>query len=310
MSATTHTNPDAVKSSPTPLPSFVTPAMYAWLFLLRQDMKFGKFNLRQLRSRNEKSNSPVTAVGGPVVSLTTFGARLQSVFLTIESIGRGALLPSRLILWLQDPQSYQERPDSLKRLEARGLEVRLTESFGSHSKYYPYLESTDGFHLPLVTADDDVFYSKWWLAGLFDAYRNNPRQIHCYRAHFMKFTNGAINPYLKWATRQSTEPSSRCFATGVSGVIYPPQYLQRLKIMGRQFLDTCPKADDVWFHVNALRAGYEVRQIGSRPVDFPTIPGTQAAGLFQSNWNSGGNDEQIKDTYKEADLAVLRPRGA
>lgn len=37
-----------------------------------------------------------------VVSLTTYGKRLYSVSLTIESIMQGTMKPNRLILWLQD----------------------------------------------------------------------------------------------------------------------------------------------------------------------------------------------------------------
>jgi len=285
--------------------SFVSEAMLFWLFVLRQDMKFVGLNMRRLRRRNLVSTKSVVAPGGPVVSLTTFGERVGTVYLTIESIGRGSLLPSRLILWLQDEDTFNKRPESLKRLENRGLEVRLTESYGSHSKYFPYLLSTDSFREPLVTADDDVLYSPWWLSGLAKAHEENPELVNCYRAHVMQFENGKIKPYLNWKTCQSTEPNSRCFATGVSGCIYPAEFLSRLKHAGRRFLDLCPKADDVWLHVNALRSGFAVRQISNRPVDFPAIPGTQANGLFLTNWNSGQNDEQIRNTYTADDLAQL-----
>ena len=285
--------------------SFVNKAMLFWLFVLRQDMKFVGLNMRRLRRRNLASTKSVVAPGGPVVSLTTFGERLDTVFLTIESIGCGSLLPSRLILWLQDEDTFNKRPESLKRLESRGLEVRLTESYGSHSKYFPYLLSTDSFRDPLVTADDDVLYSRWWLSGLAKAHEENPELVNCYRAHVMQFEDGKIKPYLNWKTCQSTEPSPRCFATGVSGCIYPAEFLTRLKRAGRRFLDLCPKADDVWLHVNALRSGFAVRQISSKPVDFPAIPGTQTNGLFLTNWNSGRNDEQIRNTYTAEDLAQL-----
>ena len=119
--------------------SFVTEAMHFWLLVLRQDTKFTKFNIRRLRHRNLVSRSSVIAPGGPVVSLTTFGPRLETVYLAIESIGAGTLLPSRFILWIQDEQTFQNRPQSIRNLEARGLEVRHTQEYGCHSKYYPYL---------------------------------------------------------------------------------------------------------------------------------------------------------------------------
>jgi len=273
---------------------------------MRLDMKLVKLNLSRLNRRNKQSKDPVVAPGGPVVSLTTYGDRLQTVYLAIESIGAGSLLPSRLILWLQDIDAYNHRPSSLMRLEDRGLEVRYTDNYGPHSKYYPYLMSADEFQQPLATADDDTLYSWWWLAGLASAHRRRPGVIHCYRAHVMQFANGAIKPYLNWETCKTTEPSARSFATGSSGCIYPTAFLTPLKRAGLGFLDVCPKADDVWLHVNALRAGVKVAQITNRSLDFTVIPGTQINSLFQANWSiDGGNNVQIRNTYTADDLDLL-----
>ena len=279
--------------------------MVAWALFSRQDIKLAQLNIKRLRRRNRVSNAPVVAPGGPVVSLTTFGARLEIVYLTIESIGQGSLLPSRLILWLQDAATYSGRPESLKRLERRGLEVRLTENYGPHSKYYPYLQSTDTFALPLVTADDDVLYSWWWLAGLVEAEKSNPDIVNCYRAHVLQIQSGKIAPYQTWKPCLTTEPDSRNFATGGSGVIYPAKFLETLKAAGSSFIDLCPRADDVWLHVNELRAGLKIKQICNRPLNFPNIPGTQASALFTVNANRGGNDGQIDRTYTSADIQHL-----
>ena len=48
---------------------------------------------------NTYGHCPIVSPGGPVVSLTTHGDRVRSVYLVIESIGRGQTLPSRIILW-------------------------------------------------------------------------------------------------------------------------------------------------------------------------------------------------------------------
>ena len=58
-----------------------------------------------LMLRNRLGRSPV-ATGGPgvVVSMTTYGKRVRTVHLAIESIARGAVRPARLILWLDEPE--------------------------------------------------------------------------------------------------------------------------------------------------------------------------------------------------------------
>ncbi len=264
-----------------------------------------RLGIKHLRHINLTSKASVIGNRGPVVSLTTFGPRLEAVYLTIESIAAGSLLPSRLILWLQDVETYNRRPDTLRRLETRGLEVRLTRSYGSHSKYYPYLLSLDKFTSPLVTADDDVLYSRWWLKGLAEAHAQNPELVNCYRARVIHLGDGFVRSYFDWTDCLTTQPSVRHLATGVAGCIYPAPLLESLKNAGDGFMDICPKADDVWLHVNALRAGFEVRQITRQQVEFPVIPGTQENGLFQENIWLGRNDEQIKKTYTADDIRRL-----
>jgi hypothetical protein len=88
-------------------------------------------------------------------------------------------------------------------------------------------------------------------------------------------------------------------------VIYPPSFLAHLKRQGSGFLDCCPKADDLWLHVQAIRAGYRVRQISTRAKRFHEVPGSGAIALWNHN-GSGGNDAQIRATYTEDDVRILR----
>ncbi len=74
-----------------------------------------------------------------MVSLTSYGTRIGRVAYAIESIAAGTARPRRLVLWLDDPTRFAARPAALRRLERRGLEVRLTENLGPHTKYFPSL---------------------------------------------------------------------------------------------------------------------------------------------------------------------------
>ena len=85
----------------------------------------------------------------------------------IESIAAGRTRPQRLILWLDDPLQYDHRPAALRRLEARGLEIRLTENWGSHKKYFPALSIALGDDLAIATADDDTLYPRSWLTRMW-----------------------------------------------------------------------------------------------------------------------------------------------
>jgi hypothetical protein len=261
-----------------------------------------------LRIINRFTKSPVaTGKPGAVVSLTTYGKRIRSVHLTIESIARGQVLPSRLILWLDDVEVFAHLPPTLRRLEARGLEIRLSKNYGPHTKYYPFLQEQEEFAAPLVTADDDVIYPRTWLAGLAQAHERYPNFVNCYRARVVTIRDWKIAPYREWYLCRSTEPSLRAMATGVSGVIYPIGLLRELKRAGTGFEMCCPKADDLWLHVQAIRSGVSIKQIQSKALLFPHIPGTQDVALWSENWEKGaeGNDRQSAVTYQDSDLAML-----
>lgn len=260
-----------------------------------------------LAVRNWFTGTPLTQSEGPVVSLTTHGKRIRTVHLTIESIGRGEVLPSRIVLWLDDEAMFRNPPVAIRRLQKRGLEVKLCRNYGPHEKYYPYVASQEVFRLPLVTADDDVLYPRSWLKGLIEAFRVHKDCVNCYRARVIEMDENGLSPYTRWKMCATTEQSFRHFATGVSGVIYPPRFLSALKRAGWGFEKCCPKADDLWLHVQALRAGYEVRQVGQRALHFYMIPGTQGMALARQNFpDGGGNDKQARATYTESDIELLQ----
>jgi hypothetical protein len=74
---------------------------FYWGLFPKYDQLDLKVYLAKLRVRNRLSKKMVVSPGGEaVISLTTYGDRVDSVYLTIESIGAGTVRPRRLILWL------------------------------------------------------------------------------------------------------------------------------------------------------------------------------------------------------------------
>jgi hypothetical protein len=255
--------------------------------------------------QNWRKQTPITCSGGPAISLTSYSTRIRTVHLAIESIARGDLLPSRIILWLDDERAFRNPPAGIERLKKRGLEVRLCPNYGPHTKYFPYVDSEDSFSVPLVLADDDQLYPRYWLQSLWKEYNLNRNVVHCHWAVVMSIDERGIAPYSSWQQRAFTYPSALHFAHAVSGVIYPPALLQEIKKAGRAFLSCCPKADDVWLHVQALRAGFRVRQIRKKELQSLQVPFSQGIALAREN-NVEGNDRQMRQTYTEVDLRRLR----
>jgi hypothetical protein len=257
---------------------------------------------------NRLKRSTVIRPGGPVVSLTTFGKRSETVHLAIESIARGSVLPSRLILWLDEEALFCNLPTTIRRLQERGLEVKLSKNYGPHTKYYPYVELQQAFSAPLVTADDDILYPRYWLKKLIEANRECPDAVNCYAAHVIPLNEGGFEEYKDWKLCNSTTPRFCHLAMGSMGAMYPASFLMVLKRAGTAFENCCPKGDDLWLHVQALRASYKVRQILPRLpyFSFQMIPGTQQTALCRENVDGDGNERQMEATYTEADIQLLR----
>lgn len=256
---------------------------------------------------NRLGRKRVIAPGGPVVSLTTYRKRSKTVYLAIESIARGEVLPSRLLLWIDDDALINDLPASIRRLQHRGLEVQKCGNYGPHKKYFPYIEANETFESLFVTADDDLLYPQYWLQKLIQANHEHPGSVNSFWAHEIAINAGGFAKYADWKQCRTTDPHFRHMIHSGIGTIYPPSFLKALKQVGSAFEDCCPTADDVWLHVQALRAGYKVRQIVPRLpyFSFHPIPGTQDAGLCRDNVDGTGNDRQIRDTYSAADIQLL-----
>lgn len=267
--------------------------------------------MRRFANINAQSTTTLLDSAGPVVTLTTYGKRIESVFYTIESIAAGNVLPSRITLWLDDHE-YEGKlpdalPDTLKRLIDRGLDVRTCKDHGPHKKYFPEVSMFPDLAVPFVTADDDTLYPKYWLETLVSNHDKNKNSVHCFRAHRIVLDESSeFIPYKKWARCLTKKASFLNFSTGDCGVLFPSQMRAILNDAGDAFLASCPKADDIWLNYHAMKSGTPVTQVVSVPKRFYEVPGTRSGALSTYNNGQGGNDIQLKNTYDpEARLHLL-----
>jgi hypothetical protein len=257
--------------------------------------------LRNLLSRRTLTSSS----GDAVVTMTTHGERVERVYLALESIGRGKELPGRIILWLDDAEAFETLPRALRRLQRRGLEVRLSDRYRVHTKYYPYVVGFADAEAPLVTADDDILYPDDWLSRLMSAHRSHPDDIIAFRAHRMSVEGGRITPYATWPPASGFEAHSDFFGTSVSGQVFPAALLRLLRERGEAFQTVSPDNDDIWIHSVAVDAGFRLRLADGESRLFPFVPGTQQAGLYLVNYWDGGNDRQIAAAYSAGAIAAI-----
>ncbi len=279
-----------------------------WIgYVARQAVSFffTLFRMLPLALNNRLSHRRLPREGEVVISLTTHGDRLKSVHYTLESLVRGRV-QAPVILWLDRPDYEREWPTTLRRLVARGLQVRCSDGdYGPHTKYWGQFRELAGTGRRVATVDDDMIYPEWFLQRLLFIGDLRDDAVIAYRAHRIELRDGKIEPYIRWTAADSCRASFLHFATGVSGVLYPAGFIAHVVAAGDHFREVAPRADDVWLHLCALRSGHPVRQVYASPRHFAVVPTTQGGALVIGNTLMGGNDEQIARAYTDEDVARL-----
>lgn len=228
-----------------------------------------------------------------LVSLTSYPARIGSVWITVESILRQSHPPDQVLLVLCCDE-FPERaiPKRLQAMTRRGLRVMwVVENTQSYKKLLPALRQHPD--AVIVTADDDTIYPKDWLGSLLQVHQRQPEEILGHRAAEILVADGRLGPYSTWPRVTERTPGNRVFLTGMGGILYPPGSLPDVALDQDLALRLCPTTDDIWFKVMALLAGTTVRKVSGSEGDFPTSHATQATALWHVNLTLGRNDEQF-----------------
>ncbi|CAI8358794.1 MAG: Uncharacterised protein [Euryarchaeota archaeon UBA443] len=264
--------------------------------------------MAKLNFYNRLSSKSMLSATGPTLSMTTYGVRFETSHLSLEAIARGKVRPSRAILFVDDEGLFNNPTKGIERLMKRGLELKLVENFGPHTKYYPFLELVDDFERPHATGDDDHIYPKWWLKKLSTSIEQEPGYLHAFRAHCIRLNEEGTEalPYLEWGPGITENPTNLNFYTSSMGEIYSPDFLRAAKQRGREFLDCCPKNDDLWLTSLAIQQNVPISVVEGINRTFPAIPASQQLTLEATNVFGGYNDVQIRETFTEEILSKLR----
>lgn len=228
-----------------------------------------------------------------IVSLTSYPKRIDTVWLTIETLMRQTVKPDKIILWLANSQfsGVESLPSELVKLQERGLTIRFCDDLRSHKKYYYVMQE---FPEDLVIlADDDMFYPYDTIKKLLAMWKKHPDDICTMAGQVMEptfITKPSIwrNPYLY----ERFEHSSKIQAFTGSGSLYPPDSLNKMAFDSGKIMQFCPYADDLWLTYMAHKKGTRIT-VQSPWRAFPvTIYGTGEDSLYYVNAEGGQNDVQ------------------
>jgi hypothetical protein len=241
-----------------------------------------------------------------IMSGTTFPARINKVHLAIETILRQSVKPDYIYLWLtyeEFPNGKRLLPRKLLDLEKRGLKIKfIVNNLRSNNKLVHTLEENDD--VIIITFDDDCFYAKNHILGLYKIHKKFPKDIVGYDSMQIKVNkNGRPLPYSEWFNYSKNKiVGHEVFLLNVNGILYPPKSLSR-EIFNYEILKKKSLyGDDIWFKAMALLQGTMHRRVYRSNKVYPTILNTQQISLNNINVHENRNDKMIKDVFKEYNL--------
>lgn len=235
-----------------------------------------------------------------IVSLTTYGKRLYSVYLAIESIMQGSVLPNRILLWLGDELKDTPLPAVLRNQMKRGLEIAYCKDVKSYKKLYPTLCNYP--EADVITIDDDIIYNYDLVEALVEFHRTYRDCIVARRIHKIVIgDNGKPVAYNNWKwCGGDWMPSLLNFFTGGGGAYFPAGSLDKEVLREEVFTDICKYADDVWFYAMAVKKGTKVMRVRAESAtgeDYLLNDSVQDMGLCKRNVDKGLNDSQIEAVF-------------
>lgn len=242
---------------------------------------------------------------GIIISLTTYNKRIYDVHLVIESLFRQTMQPKKIILWLAEDEFNENNiPIILKKLKQKGLEIKFCQDLKSYKKLIPTLQLY--WNEPIITVDDDIIYPFDFIENLYKKYKKDAHKIYFYIGHKIKIKDKRVLSYKKWEFNyQGLEERIDTLPTGVGGILYPPNSLNKEVLNINKFMKLAPTADDIWFKAMSLLNGTYCQKIYI-PEEFLNkfirINRSQDIGLFKINVGNNKNDIQFKNVFEEYDL--------
>ena len=195
-----------------------------------------------------------------IVSLTTFPARIQTVYKTISTLLNQSTKPDEVVLWLADEQfPNRELPENLTRLQEFGLSIKWCEDIKSYKKLIPSLREFPNDII--ITADDDIFYPKKFVDSLYSQYLKDKTVVHANRAFLVKrkSANKLIMNSRNYVYNNTYLPKYTNELMSGYGTLFPPKSLHDNIFNSEQFTKIIPTNDDVWFWAHAVRNNYKIK---------------------------------------------------
>ena len=269
--------------------------------------------LYDIRIRRNITLSPIKD-DSTIVSLTSYGKRVKgSALYTIYSLLKQNVRPERVVLWLNE-EEYNDNtiPSGIRFLCDYGLDVRYAKDIRSYTKIIHSLKVFPDKHI--ITADDDIYYTKNFVEEFVNAHRLNPKAIITgFAKDPILDKENHLKTYSDWPEYHNVSASfeydrMKILPLGWAGVFYPSHVFDEEVANEAVFTTLCPKADDIWLYIMGLRSNAEKRILSdSRIAYYHTDLLRQyftKDRLTATNRFGGENDIQLKALLDHYELSI------
>ena len=239
-----------------------------------------------------------------VCSLTSFPARIDEIWISIETIFRQTYKADEIVLWLSKNQfAGQALPQSILNCQEKGLTIRWVDGdLRSHKKYFYVLQEYKNKNVDVVLLDDDLYYPDRLLENLVSMAHRHPHSICATRVHKMTYDGeGQLKPYRQWIHNYNPKQemcSGDLFFSSGAGTLIPAGIMHADTFNDEVFKQSCCHADDVWLNMQAKKVGLDIYTNNQYNKDEISIGHSQNVKLVNENVLSGGNDKQIEAVIK------------
>ncbi len=208
-----------------------------------------------------------------VVSLTSYPPRIETAFITIESLLRQDTPPNKIILYLSEAEFPEKQlPETLTFQQTRGLEIRWVKENLKYYKKNIYALKEFPTSL-LVTVDDDSFYDQDMLHIMLQKHEKHPEAIiaNFYLAICVE-TDGSLAKVQNYLTSleeiKKNEKRYFLLSGGGGGTLYPKNCFNDIVFDKETFLKYIP-SDDFWIFACGLANNRRV--IEGKPCAYPKV---------------------------------------
>ena len=221
----------------------------------------------------------------PIISLTSFPARLCNLWMVIYEMYCQTIKPGKIVVTLineEIPGGYDSLPNSLKFFSDKGVEFIFgDDNLKPHNKYF-YCRQKYPDRI-LITIDDDLLYYPNTIENLMSLNKEFPSCVCSNRVQPLPIKGNSFAPKKEWQCKVvNREPSHVLLALGYSAVLYPPSFCSEIMYNKTLINKLSLNADDLW--LKAVEIFSDVKVVSGDYYSCPvTLPSSQRISLQSIN---------------------------